>query len=285
MAEDADDPTIQLTLHQATPAGRRPHVRGTITVTGTSGVTDATRGELMLDGLLVEGDVTVAAGDLGRLSLRHTTLVPGVGTVQVEIPTSADTDNGHLTIDLSRSIVGPVVLPERGPELIATASMVDGAGATAVDAPATPVALDRVTVMGTLSAQQLDASDCVLDGQVTVERRQHGCLRFSYLTEGAVAPRRYRCQPDLALTDVTDPGQAAATTARLSPVFTSTTYGDPAYGRLDDRSDIALRTGASNGAAMGCFADLEEPQRMANLDVVLEEYLRLGLDAGVVHET
>jgi hypothetical protein len=139
--------------------------------------------------------------------------------------------------------------------------------------------------MGAASARGLDASDCVFDGQVQVERRQDGCLRFSYVTEGEVTPRRYRCQPDLALTDVTDAAEAAATRARLSPIFTSTRYGDPAYGRLDDRSDVALRTGASDGAAMGSFADLEEPHRMANLAAVLEEYLRLGLDAGVIHET
>jgi hypothetical protein len=118
-----------------------------------------------------------------------------------------------------------------------------------------------------------------------VTRRQTGCLRFSYLSEGAVAPRRYRCQPDLALTDVTDPVRAAAIRAELTPAFTSTTYGDPAYARLDDRASAALLTGASNGASMGVHADLQEPQRMANLAAVLEEYLRLGLDAGVIHET
>jgi hypothetical protein len=36
---------------------------------------------------------------------------------------------------------------------------------------------------------------------------------------------------------------------------------------------------------MGAYADQQEPQRMANLAAVLEEYLRLGLEAGVIHET
>jgi hypothetical protein len=284
-AEDAADPNTVLTFDQATPTDRRPHLIGSITVTGTGDAADAAPGELTIDGLLVEGDVTVAAGDLGRLALRHTTVVPDAGTISVQPPTSPDTDNGRLTVELARSIAGPVVLPERGPELTVSTSIVDGAGLAAVQAPAAPVSLDRVTVLGAVSAQQLDASDCVFDGRVRVERRQQGCLRFSYLTEDVVTPRRYRCQPDLALTDVTDAAEAAATRARLAPVFTSTTYGDPAYGRLDDRADAALLTGASNGAAMGVYADLEEPQRMANLAAVLEEYLRLGLDAGVIHET
>lgn len=285
VAEDASNPTVVLSLEQATPTDRRPHLPGSITVTGTTGVADASPGELTLDGLLIEGDVRVAAGDLGRLAIWHSTVVPVAGGVDVDAPTSAATDNGRLALEIERSIVGPIAVADRGPRLAVRSSILDGAGGSALSAAAATVSLDQVTVMGAVAAQQLDASDCVLDGAVNVERRQQGCLRFSYLGEGAVTPRRYRCQPDLALTDVADPGESAAIRARLSPVFTSTTYGDPAYGRLDDRCDQALRTGASNGAAMGAFADLEEPQRMTNLGAVLEEYLRLGLDAGVIHET
>ena len=284
-AEHAADPGIHLELADATPADRRPHLLGSVEVTGTAGAANAVPGEIIVDGLLVEGDVTVAAGDLGRLTLRHVTVVPGVGGVRVAAPAGQDADNGHLTLEVIRSIVGTVQLPQQGPALVVSTSIVDGAGAPAIDAPGAPVAMDQVTGLGAVTVERLDASDCVLDGQVSVHRRQQGCLRFSSLTEGAVAPRRYRCQPDLALTDVSEPAQAAAIRTRLAPVFTSTTYGDPAYGRLDDRCDIALRAGASNGAAMGAFGELMEPQRMSNLAAVLEEYLRLGLDAGVIHET
>jgi hypothetical protein len=282
-AEDAGGGVLD--LGDARPNERRPHLLGSLAVTGTAGGTDDLPGELTLDGVLLEGDVAVAPGDLGRLALRHSTVVPGRGTVSVAAPTSSADDNGGLTVELTRSIVGPVLLPARGPGLDAARSIVDGHGSAAVQAPESRVGLDRVTVLGELTAQQLSASDCVLVGQVTVARRQSGCLRFSCLTEDAVAPRRYRCQPDLALADVTDPALVTAVRARLTPVFTSTTYGDPAYARLDDRADVALLTGASNGAAMGAYADLAEPQRTANLSAVLEEHLRLGLEAGVIHET
>ncbi|MFC5175303.1 hypothetical protein [Nocardioides taihuensis] len=283
-AETANALTV-LQLTDAVPAGRRPHLRGSITVTGTAPTGDELPGELAVDGLLLEGSVTVAAGDLGRLALRHTTLVPGTGSLTVDAPAATDDDNGHLVIELTRAISGPVAVPHRGPELDLATSIVDGVGGPAVDAPRAPALLDQVTVVGALTVEQLSASDCVLAGQVTVERHQAGCLRFSYLSEGAVAPRRFRCQPDLALTGVTDAATAAAVRARLTPAFSSTTYGDPAYGRLDDRSDPALLTGASNGAAMGAFAELQEPQRLANLAAVLDEHLRLGLEAGVVRET
>jgi Phage tail protein (Tail_P2_I) len=274
-----------LNLADADPAGRRPHLRGSVTVRGTTGAADALRGELTLDGLLVEGDIVVARGDLGRLTLCHTTVVPGIGSVTVEAPSTSDDDNGRLVLELTRAITGPIAVPARGPTLDVANSIIDGGGATAVAAAFAPACLDQVTVLGALTVDELFASECLFTGLVTVTRRQSGCLRFSYVSEGAVAPRRYRCQPDLALTDVTDAALAAAVRARMNPIFTSTTFGHPAYGRLDDRADTALLTGASNGAAMGSFAELQEPQRLANLTAVLEEYLRLGLEAGVIHET
>ena len=78
-AETADASTV-LHLSDATAAGRRPHLHGTLTVTGVSGDADVLPGELVLDGLLIEGDVAVGPGDLGLLALRHTTVVPGSGT-------------------------------------------------------------------------------------------------------------------------------------------------------------------------------------------------------------
>jgi len=283
-AETANAATV-LRLEDAVAAGRRPHLQGSVTVTGTAGAADALPGELVLDGLLVEGGVTVAAGDLGRLALRHTTVVPGTGSVAVDLPTTTHDDNGRLVVELTRAITGPVTIPARGPRLDADVAVVDGGTGAAVDAAFAPACLDQVTVLGALSVRELTASDCVLTGDVTVVRQQTGCVRFSYLGSAAVAPRRYRCQPDLALTDVHDAAAADAVRARLTPAFTSTTYGDPAYGRLDDRSDPALLTGSSGGAAMGVFGELQEPQRMTNLSTVLEEYLRLGLEAGVIHET
>lgn len=284
-AEDAGSATAVLDLAAARPADRRPHLLGSVELTGTPGAASALRGELTLDGLLVEGDITVQPGDLGRLALRHLTIVPDVGELSVAAPTTADDDNGALTVEVFRSITGPVTIPARGPDLVLAQSIVDGQGLIGVAAPESEVILDQVTVLGSLTAQELSASDCVLDGPVSIARHQSGCLRFSHLPEGAVTPRRYRCQPDLALSDSNDPGVTAAIRARLTPVFTSTTYGDPAYGRLDDRADPVLLTGASNGAAMGAFAELQEPQRRANLATVLEEYLRLGLEAGVIHES
>jgi hypothetical protein len=94
-------------------------------------------------------------------------------------------------------------------------------------------------------------------------------------------PRRYRCQPDLALRGVEDPDERDLIAGRIVPVFSSTEYGQPAYSQLGLRCPVEIRTGAEDGSEMGAFMFLRQPQRHANLRAALEEYLRLGLEAGV----
>ena len=73
--------------------------------------------------------------------------------------------------------------------------------------------------------------------------------------------------------------------ARLRPRFTSTHYGDPAYGQLALNCADEIRTGAEDGSEMGVFQQLYQPQRETNLRLVLEEYLRFGLEAGILYVT
>ncbi|MGB3613254.1 MAG: hypothetical protein WBA10_05615 [Elainellaceae cyanobacterium] len=72
---------------------------------------------------------------------------------------------------------------------------------------------------------------------------------------------------------------------RLQPDFTSTCYGDPGYGQLRQSCAPELYTGAEDGAEMGVFHSLKQPQREANLKASLEEYLRFGLSAGIFYVT
>jgi hypothetical protein len=102
----------------------------------------------------------------------------------------------------------------------------------------------------------------------------------SYVPEDSQTPRRYRCQPGLALKELTNPAEQARIRARLRPSFTSTQYGQPAYTQLSLTCAEEVRTGAEDGSEMGVFSHLKQPQREANLRASLEEYLRLGLEAG-----
>jgi hypothetical protein len=45
---------------------------------------------------------------------------------------------------------------------------------------------------------------------------------------------------------------------------------------------IEIREGADDQAEMGAFHDLFQPQRVSNLRTRIDEYLRFGLEAGIL---
>lgn len=144
----------------------------------------------------------------------------------------------------------------------------------------------RTTFFGAVSVREMTlVSEAIFNQPARAERRQAGCVRFSSIAIGSRTPRRYRCQPDLALDGVTDPAERALIVARMRPVFTSVHYGDPAYAQLGLNCASEIRTGAEDGAEMGAFHDLMQPQREANLRIRLDEYLPFGLVPGLIYVT
>ena len=131
------------------------------------------------------------------------------------------------------------------------------------------------------------------------EQNQQGCVRFSFVPLDSIVPRRYRCQPDLAVTEAiiaADKPKGSLTVAerlaitagvqaRVMPAFTSVRYGRPDYGQLGAFAPRQIRTGAEDESEMGVFHDVFGPQREANLRIRLEEYLRFGLEAGIFNAT
>jgi hypothetical protein len=129
-------------------------------------------------------------------------------------------------------------------------------------------------VLGSSVERSIESSDCIFTGDLQVERRQTGCVRYCYLPLTSKAPRRYRCHPS-------DDVEAD----RIAPVFTSLTYGDPGYCQLaaDCPPEIAL--GADDEGEMGAFNLVQAARRMASLRARLDEYLRVGLEAGTFFAT
>jgi hypothetical protein len=259
-------------------------------VRGTAPGNSLTPGALIVDGLLVEGALTVLTGNLGRLHLAHSTLVIGLGGLVVNPSVVVGQQNAQLRVVLERCIGGPIGLPEtvgslRAADCILSSGTASAADQPAVTAPGAAVELERCTVFGTTTARSLEASTCLFTGLVQAERRQIGCVRFSALPDGSRTPRRYHCQPDLALDGVNDPAEIAHVLARLTPTFTSVDYGNPGYAQLSRTCAPELRTGAEDGSEMGVFSSLKQPQREANLRASLEEYLRFGLEAGIFFVT
>src|SRR5439155_12437561 len=125
----------------------------------------------------------------------------------------------------------------------------------------------------------LEASDCIFDQPVTTTRTQIGCVRFSAVPPGSTTPRAYRCQPALALSATTDPDEQTRIRQRLRPSYTSQRYGDPGYAQLARACPVEISAGAELGREMGAFNSLMQPQRLANLQTSLDEYLRFGLEA------
>jgi hypothetical protein len=263
--------------------GLRPHLRGAVSVTGK-----ATKdlGALFIDGLLIEGPLTVQAGNLGTLGVTHSTITPGGG---LSVLSAAGQGNSGLTVNLYRSICGPIALAGTVPTLntadsIVTSGPASAASAAAVTAPGVAVNLQTSTVFGTTAANIVEAGNSLFTGTVTATRRQAGCVRFCYVPTQSQTARRYACQPDLALAGVPAAAQPGVI-ARLTPQFTATDFGQPGYAQLSLRGPAEIAAGADDGAEMGAFRFLRQPQRVANLKTALEEYLRFGLEAGMIEQT
>ena len=274
----------------------RAHVVGDWVVRGTAAAGSLNAGACFVNGVLIEGLLTVAPGNLARLALGHCSVIPGRGALYV-----APGGNERLTLALDHSICASIGVPEPIRSVSIRDSIVgsgEGSPALSLDAPETVLALDRSSVFGGVMALSLSASDCIFAGPVHALRRQTGCVRFSYVAPGSAVPRRYRCQPELeyatriaALREAAPPGlpptaaQEGAicveVAALIRPLFVSLEYGGPGFGQLELRCAQQIRSGAESGAEMGAFEFLKQPQREANLRDALDEYLRFGLEAGL----
>ena len=290
--------------------GARPHLRlpRPLVISGnhdTAGVT--------LGGLLIEGRIEIS-GSLGALRLIHTTLVPGVsiavpdpvGPLPAPLPsvtaamTKADGSlaNAELRVEAAFSVLGPLRLPDHARGLVLLDCVVDGVGTPALAGVGAgafgPAArIERTTLRGAVRLRQIDlGSDSIFDGTVTVLRRQVGCVRFSWVSEASVTPRRYRCQPDLAVRRAIDAAGSltaaqlavlrAQIALRVQPEYVAEAYGQPAYLQLSGRVAVEIATGSEDGAEMGVWCHLKQPQRLANLQLRLEEYLPFGLSAAAI---
>ena len=226
-------------------------------------------------GLWIDGQLRLQ-GALRALDVRHCSLTPSRGGIR---HTGTGTE---LSIAVSNSVCGPVRATKPIAGFGASVCIFDGpAGGVAFDLPDSPLGLARCTVFGTTDAGALEAGNSLFNDLVTIERRQQGCVRFSYLPIDSVTPRRYRCQPDLATEKLT-PLQKKGELVRVTPACTSVTHGTAPYAQLRLTTAPEIRRGAEDGGEMGVWNVLQQTQREANLRLALDEYLRFGLEAGVI---
>lgn len=233
------------------PDGLRPVLRGTVTVTGRPGAA------LVLDGLVVDGDLEVLADGMTAVTVCQATIT---GTLRIAVGGAAGAN--RLTVRVLRSLVGGVDLVDTVPALEVVESIVSPevadapvAGVT-VRAAGAHVAVRGATVRGDLTARTLAGTDALLDGTVLVAHRQVHCLRFSHVGPGSQTPRRF-CEADAA------------------PSYRSVRPGDPGFLAL---TAPGLLAASETGDEVGVDAHLRRTTLLAAARRLVAAHLPAGID-------
>lgn len=253
-------------------------------------------GRFALDGIVVVGGGIDVRGEIAAITVRHSTLVPGWDLRADASPPRTTEPSLRFAesaprVTIAHSIVGPLrvePLRERSePIRIAIDDSIIDALGDERDAIADPDAMfahvdlsvRRSTIIGRVRAHAMSlAENAIFSGDVQVARRQSGCVRFCYLPPGSATPRRFHCQPDLAVGALEAPAAAAdveAAESSVRPVFASRVYGSR-YCQLASGCPVEIRGGADDESEMGVYHDLFHPQREAVLRARLREYVPVG---------
>jgi hypothetical protein len=252
---------------------------------------------ISFNGLLIAGgSISVqqnTSADTVSLQISHCTLnpaaTPAIGAAPAQPPLpSLWIEPGNIAVQVDHSILGAIrigtastvslttcIVDALSPSEVAYACYLD---ATSAGSPLTVV---NSTIIGKVHTEQMTlASDSIFYAELApldqwtaplvVDQLQQGCVRFCYVPPGSPVPRAFHCYPVS--------GQVS------TPEFTSLRFGDPGYCQLTDRSGLIL-TGADDQSEIGVFHDIYAPQRLANLNVMLSDYLRFGMEAGVFFAT
>ena len=285
----------RLTLRAA--PGSRPVIRlldwyanrpDALRITGT-GTGSGPPPQVTLDGLLVTGRSIRVQGVIGCLLVTDCTLVPGWSldqdcTCQHPDEPSLELSDTTACVQIERSILGSIrvtrdeVHEEPSPLFLSDSVLDscarDGFALSGADDRYADVvlAMRRTTVLGRLRPHAIGTvENSIVTGLFEVAGRQQGCVRFCWVAPGSRIPRHFHCEPELS----GDP-------LRVDPQFTSEQYGTPGYGQLSRHGPAEIASGADDGAEMGAFHDLFQPQRLDNLSLRLAEYTPAGCDAGII---
>jgi hypothetical protein len=140
------------------------------------------------------------------------------------------------------------------------------------------VSLERTTVLGSLHAHRVSASESILHQFSVAEDTQSGCVRFSAFVEGSQLHQPYE---SVAI------GERAG-------IFHSRRFGDPDYAQLTRLADREIRIGApgatisagtQDGSEMGAFALEKNPIKERGLRIKLSEFMPIGLTPVLIFVT
>ncbi|HEX7359767.1 MAG TPA: hypothetical protein VF283_04680 [Bryobacteraceae bacterium] len=245
-----------------------------------------------------------STNQLEALVISHCTLVPGwsvdtSGTPHFGTQPNLVAEPAGLTVTVNRSVLGAIRAGEFA-SLKAFDTIID-----ATDPANVAIAgLDGIAGIGSLTLGGLETADpdeiphgCTVIGKVhavllslvsdsilwaglvkgdswttglIADRKQEGCVRFSFLPAGAKTPRRYQCM-ERAI-------------AGPQPIFFAFRYGNPGYLKLLSSTPDVVRRGADDGGEMGAFHFVLAPLRETDLRVRMTEYMPVGLEFGILYQ-
>jgi hypothetical protein len=273
-----------------------------------------------LDGLLITGRPLRFEGTIDTVRICHCTLVPGHsidGNCKPQRPGEPGIFIYHSgkQVSIEQSIVGALQVSQEEDDeaeeqgnvreeplhINISDSILDAISEqhNALSAPDNFIvyailSITRSTVFGQILVHAIGtAENSILQGVITVARRQYGCMRFCSLVSGSRTPRRYHCQPDLVEQAVDTRLRGHATTERdaakqlerdrVQPHFKSTRYGQAAFCQLSANSALETQRGADDESEMGVFHDLFQAQREANLRARLDDFTPAGMETGIIY--
>jgi hypothetical protein len=253
-------------------------------------ISGAADSALILDGLLISGNGLQLQGPLGALLLRHCSFVPGTAPRAAPAATAASLriEGAVVALRVEHCALGSIHVrgDERHDDALAldiADSILDGGHQAAISGAEGPayvaLTIRRSTVVGRCSLHQLDvAEDCLFTRRLLVARRQHGSVRFCYLSHGSKTPRRLACVP-------ADDAMRAETRGLPAPVFVSLQRGEPGYCQLAPLTAPDILRGASDQSEIGVNHGVFAPQRDTNLRARLSEYVPAAVEYGVIYVT
>lgn len=212
----------------------------------------------------VAGSFPLPAAPL--IQIRYCSILQPEVTMVFNLEPPVPDNNGLKQVHILNSITAGLRLLTRG-ELVVKHSVVDAGtavGAEAIAADTGQLTIDRSTLIGTVTAEEIEASETIFMHDVIVQNRFKGCVRYSRVTHSSILPRQHRLTVD---TEVK---------------FLSVDRHDPTHRRLAEECDPAVLRGAEDGGELGAFHDAQFNQRYDAYRRRLMEYTPAGLISGMV---
>ena len=221
-----------------TPLLRKPAAAVSLLDVATSAIP-----VLGLDGLMLSGGVVRLAGAVSTLRLRSCSLHPPSVSLQVSVPAA-------FGLQLQQCISGPISVSALGGGVPLQDSVVQHPLAT-IESPQAATALsfvngvaalEKSTLLGTLTVRSASISNALCYGDVLMADLQASCLRFSRLPPTLASARAFRC-------------------TQATPISVSVTHGSAAYMHLHPKPRAGLLLGGANGRRIGACASPGSPRR------------------------